>query len=102
MTETEWRQSTLRAFGFRLCGDAMDEVDERGQPITGDTLLVLLNADAKPVPFVLPDAHPGDAWERLIDTAVAPPPATPPRFAMAARLSLEDRSLQLLRACRRD
>jgi len=29
------------------------------------TLLVLLNADAKPVPFVLPDARPGDAWERL-------------------------------------
>jgi glycogen operon protein len=102
MTETEWRQSTLRTFGFRLCGDAMDEVDERGQPITGDTLLVLLNADAKPVPFVLPDTHPGDAWERLIDTAVAPPPATPPRMAKAARLLLEGQSLQLLRACRRD
>jgi pullulanase/glycogen debranching enzyme len=72
MTETEWRQSTLRAFGFRLCGDAMDEVDERGQPIIGDTLLVLLNAGAKSVPFVLPDAHPGNAWECLIDTAVAP------------------------------
>jgi glycogen operon protein len=80
----------------------MDEVDERGQPITGDTLLVLLNAGAKSVPFVLPDAHPGDAWERLIDTAVAPPPATLPRLTIAARLSLESRSLQLLRAYRRD
>jgi hypothetical protein len=61
-----------------------------------------LNADAKPVRFVLPDAHPGDAWERLIDTAVAPPPATPLRMAMAARPLLEGQSLQLLRACRRD
>jgi hypothetical protein len=64
-------------------------------------LLVLLNADAKPVPFVLPDAHPGDAWERLIDIATAKRPATPSRLAIATLLSLEGRSLQLLRAHRR-
>ena len=59
MAEAEWQQSTLRAFGLRLCGEAMDHVNERGEPITDDTLLVLLNAKPESVEFVLPAAHPG-------------------------------------------
>jgi len=39
-----------------LVGDAIAEVDERGQPIRDDTLLVLANADAAPIRFTLPSA----------------------------------------------
>jgi glycogen operon protein len=98
MAEAEWRESRLQVFGFRLCGEAMDDVDERGEPITDDTLLVLLNAGVAPVSFVLPDAHPGDRWEVLIDTAAT---AAPERrtVAVGAPQPLAERSLQLLRAC---
>ena len=71
MAEAEWRQATLRAFGFRLCGDAMDDVDERGEPITDDTLLILLNAEPESVDFVLPIAHPGAGWDVEVDTGEA-------------------------------
>ena len=39
---------------MRLAGDLIGEVDERGEPIVGDTLLMLLNAHHEPIPFTLP------------------------------------------------
>ena len=49
--------------GMLLSGNAIEEVDERGEPIIGDTLLVLLNAHTDTVPFTLPplDARPAVA-----------------------------------------
>jgi glycogen operon protein len=96
LTALEWRAATLRAFGVRLCGDAMDDVDERGQPVTADTLLVLFNARAEPVTFVLPDGHAGAVWETLLDTAA--PEAPPARHACGGAVVLPDRSLLLFRA----
>ena len=37
-----------------LVGDAIAEVDERGEPIRDDTLLILLNAGDAAVTFTLP------------------------------------------------
>jgi glycogen operon protein len=96
LSALEWRAATLRAFGLRLCGDAMDDVDERGQPVAADTLLVLFNARAERVNFVLPDGHAGAVWETLLDTAV--PEAPPARHACGSAVVLPDRSLRLFRA----
>jgi glycogen operon protein len=98
MAEAEWRQATLRAFGFRLCGDAMDDVNERGEPITDDTLLVLLNAEPESVDFVLPAAHPGVGWEVVVDTGDAGMPEPPPRLADGSHVAVVGRSLKVLRA----
>ena len=98
MAEAEWRQATIRAFAFRLCGDAMDDVNERGEAITDDTLLVLLNAEAEAVEFVLPGAHPGIAWDLVVDTGGAGMPEPPPRLEVGDRTSVAGRSLQVLRA----
>ena len=43
-----------RSLGVLMVGDALDEVDERGRPVRGDTLLILLNAHHDEVPFALP------------------------------------------------
>ncbi len=98
MGEAEWRQAALRAFAFRLCGEAMDDLNERGEPITDDTLLLLLNAEAEAVDFVLPGAHPGVAWDLVVDTGGARMPEPPPRLAVGGRRSVAGRSLQVLRA----
>ncbi|HET9491084.1 MAG TPA: glycogen debranching protein GlgX [Methylomirabilota bacterium] len=97
MADAEWRAVALPAFGFRLCGEAMDEVDERGEPITGDTLLVLMNAHDLPVPFTLPDPHPGLDWEVLIDSSEA---GTGGRAGQGAKLTVPPKALVLLRAAR--
>jgi len=69
MTDDTWTSPDVRALAVRLNGDAIQEVDERGRPITGDTLILLLNADERPVSFVLPAASPIERWETLVDTA---------------------------------
>jgi glycogen operon protein len=97
LTEAEWQRGSLRAFGVRLCGEAMDDVDERGEPTTADTLVLLLNAEPETVPFVLPDAHPGRTWEMLVTTESGEPDRSP-RHAPGARLSVGGQSLRLLRA----
>ena len=98
MAEAEWRQAELRAFAFRLCGEAMDDVNERGEPVTGDTLLVLLNSEPDAVNFVLPGAHPGVAWETCVDTGGAGMLEPPTRLEVGDRVSVAGRSLQVLRA----
>ena len=52
MTDETWNSPDVRCLGVRLNGDAIDEVDERGERIVGDTLLLLLNAGEEAVPFV--------------------------------------------------
>jgi glycogen operon protein len=101
MSETEWRQSMLRAFGFRLCGEEMDEVNDRGEPITDDTLLILLNSQPESIRFVLPDAHPGSVWEVVADTADSVTTAQPRYCDVGMPLALEGRSLMLLLARKR-
>jgi glycogen operon protein len=75
----------------------MDDVDERGEPVTDDTLLILLNASADATQFVLTDPHPGVCWEVLVDTALSPEPHPPAEgLVQGAKLRVEGRSLQLL------
>ena len=49
MTDETWNSPDVRCLGVRLNGDAIDEVDERGERIVGDTLLIMLNAGEEPV-----------------------------------------------------
>jgi glycogen operon protein len=66
--EEGWQNRSLNCLGLRFAGDAIDEVDERGRRITGDTLLLLLNAHEKQVSFVLPAHRAEVRWEPILDT----------------------------------
>ena len=59
----------MRCLGLLLAGKELDEVDERGEPLVGDTLLLMMNAHVEPVAFLLPAHAPELRWERLLDTA---------------------------------
>ncbi|MDB4889594.1 MAG: glycogen debranching enzyme GlgX [Gemmatimonadetes bacterium] len=69
-TDVDWRNPEARALGMLIDGAATDEVDERGHAVSGDTLLLVLNAGDTPVSFTLP-AVPGEAkiWVTMVDTA---------------------------------
>jgi isoamylase len=71
MTDDAWNAEFVRCLGVRLAGDVIDEIDEKGERITGDTLLLLLNADAGDVTFKLPSPRPGELWARVVDTTEA-------------------------------
>ena len=68
MEAADWADPERRVLGVLLDGGAITETDPRGQPIVGDTLLILLNAGADEVRFVLPKRKAG-GWTHLIDTA---------------------------------
>jgi glycogen operon protein len=97
MTDEEWQNSLSRGLGLRLAGDAIEEVDDMGEPIVGDTFLVLLNAHHEPVSFVLPP-HAGRArWELVLDTRDWDGEAERPSLGTGERYTLEGRSLAVLR-----
>jgi isoamylase len=68
MAEEDWRQDLARSIGFRLAGDAIDEVDERGNRIVDDTLLIFMNAHSEHVKYKMPPHRAGWQWELLFDT----------------------------------
>jgi glycogen operon protein len=68
MSDEEWNAGFVKCLGMRLAGDLIHEVDERGEPIVGDTLLLLLNHHWEEMPFTLPRTKDGQVWETMIDT----------------------------------
>jgi len=68
MTDEAWNASSARSLGVLLAGDAMHEVDEHGERIVGDTLLLLMNASDKEALFVLPACEADSRWEFVLDT----------------------------------
>jgi isoamylase len=95
MTDESWNAGFVRSLGVRLEGNAIDEVDERGQPVAGDTLLMLLNAHHDPIDFTLPAEEPDERWERLVDTSDVG--AGPDRFAGNTPYRTVGRSVTLFR-----
>src|SRR5262249_8661923 len=62
MRDEAWNNPSVSALTIRLAGDAIDDVDERGRPVLGDSVLILLNAGHKPVSYSVPAARRGGPW----------------------------------------
>ena len=95
MADDTWNSPGVRCLGVRLNGDAINEIDERGERIVGATLVMLLNAGAEAMPFVLPATTSAERWVTLLDTA---DPWQPSRTLRGAdRYQLQSRSMAVLR-----
>ena len=95
MTDEMWNSPDVRSLGMRLNGDAIDEADERGERVVGDTLLVLFNSSDDVEPFTLPAAELSDRWEILVDTTDPWTPAR--RLRPCEQYELQPRSMAVLR-----
>jgi glycogen operon protein len=69
MNDEDWTNGFVRCLGVRLAGDLIGDVDEHGERIVGDTMLLLLNAHHEPIPFCLPLTNVDQYWECVVDTA---------------------------------
>ncbi len=97
MAGQDWNRPDARALGMLLGGDAIPSLDRFGQPIVGNTLLILVNAGPGSIDFVLPAVEWGERWEVLIDTrSAAPPERTLPARA-GERYAMLDRSMVVMR-----
>jgi glycogen operon protein len=95
MSDEAWDAGFVKCVGVRLAGDLIGDLDDHGEPIVGETLLILLNAHHENIPFTLPLTKAEHRWERVLDTAA---PKTEPKFMSAKDVyELEGRSLTVLR-----
>jgi glycogen operon protein len=69
MTDADWQRDDERVLGMLLPGRATDEVNERGRPVFGDTLLLLLNGGGRSRLFQLPRLDPAGMWEEIVNTS---------------------------------
>ena len=69
MNARDWQRPWLSALGITMGGDAIPTLDERGQRLVGDGLLVLMNAHHEEIRFVLPSGQGGGEWVLELDTS---------------------------------
>jgi glycogen operon protein len=97
MTDAVWQGSEIRTLGLQLAGDAIGETGERGERITDDTFVLILNADERPVAFALPGHGATRRWEVVFDTVHASFADAGAEFAGGAVYRVAERSVVLLR-----
>ncbi|MDQ3388021.1 MAG: glycogen debranching protein GlgX [Gemmatimonadota bacterium] len=97
MTEEEWNAGFVKCFGMRLAGDAIDEWDERGEPLHDSTFMLILNADGGEIAYTLPSGTEGGRWEVALDTNEPRLPEGARIHAAGEAIVLAGRSLAVLR-----
>jgi isoamylase len=100
MTEQDWEAGFGRCITVFLNGDALGELDQQGERLTGSSFLLCFNAHDGNLDVRVPDGPYGNRWAVVVDTATGeafPEPPEQPR-AVGARESITvvARSLMVL------
>lgn len=98
MKESDWTCHHSRTLAVRLEGKMVGEVDDRGQPILGNTLLVLFNVEDREVEFTLPAVAGHEYWKTALDTASLA--ASVRRLPGSGRFRMAGRSLAVFTLAR--
>jgi isoamylase len=93
MTQRDWNNSEIRTLGVFLNGREIRERTERGEPILGDSFLLLFNTHFEPVVFTLPTRRFGARW--AVELATGEAPEHP--LGARALVPVQEHSLILLR-----
>jgi len=95
MTDEEWNKESARCLGVFLSG-ILEEQAERGEPVTDQDFLLLMNAHHEAIPFLLPAPPTGVGWVALIDTSCPMSENPACLFEPGTSYPLQARSLVLL------
>jgi len=69
MADQDWSDMRNKVLAMMIHGNASDDVDERGRPNLGKTLLLLLNSSNRARHFQLPDVPERGFWHEIVNTA---------------------------------
>jgi isoamylase len=69
MSEADWADAEGHVLGMLIDGQATDEVDERGRPVSGRTVLLLFNGGEASRRFVIPPVDQAGVWQEVVNTA---------------------------------
>ncbi|HET7725930.1 MAG TPA: glycogen debranching protein GlgX [Candidatus Limnocylindrales bacterium] len=97
MSDGDWHQG-IPAVAILLRGDAIAEVDARGEPVRDDTFYLVLNGRPEGLAVHLPAAEAARRWVLVFDTAADPSfPVEPHEFEEGEEVPVAARSVVLLR-----
>ncbi|HSD36581.1 MAG TPA: glycogen debranching protein GlgX [Rhodocyclaceae bacterium] len=95
MNDEEWGQDHARALAVFLSGDGLNEVDGRGHAVLDDSFVLMFNADANAVSFVIPSTFSKVPGSLLADTSKTGTTAETP-FMCDQPYTLAGRALALV------
>lgn len=97
MTQQDWDSAQASALTVFLNGNAISEPGTRGERVTDDSFLLMFNASAEPIDFVVPVDH-GRQWQVVVDTAKPETmqEGSGKKVEAGDRLTLVDRSMTVL------
>jgi glycogen operon protein len=97
MSDEDWRTGFVKSLGVFLNGDAMESLDERGEPMTDDSFYVLFNAHYEPLSFRLPARSEwGERWRQVLDTDAPFPEAGEEIYTAGSGVPLAGRAVVVL------
>ncbi|MGD9704147.1 MAG: glycogen debranching protein GlgX [Acidimicrobiia bacterium] len=95
MSDEDWNEGFAKALVMRLNGTAID-VDRRGERVDDDSFLIVINASAEPLTFIVPSEVTPARWEIVVDTEAGTVGATGREAKAGGELQLESRSMMVL------
>ncbi|WP_329402235.1 glycogen debranching protein GlgX [Streptomyces melanogenes] len=98
MTQQDWQAASAKALTVFLNGNAISEPGPRGERIADDSFLLMFNASAETIDFLVPVNH-GRQWQVVVDTGRSEgvPPGEGAKVTAGERVTLVGRSLTVLR-----
>ncbi len=97
MSDEDWHAGWVRSFGLQLNGETLEDVDELGEPVVDDTMLLMLNPHYEPIKFFLPETNNGQRWELMVDTNRPDVAEGAESYSHGDAVDLVPRSVKLLR-----
>jgi glycogen operon protein len=94
MSDEDWANPSTQSLGVFYAGEGVGAIDQNGDPVLDDDLLILVNGSAGDLEFVLPDVGTRRAWELALDTN---DDAAAERREPGEKTGLVSRSLRLFR-----
>ena len=94
METGDWNEPNVRSLGMGLVGSQISETDEQGEPVTGDSFLLLFNARHEDVEFH-GGRMAGRDWEVVLETGSEAGP--PRRLDDVEKIQVPARSMQVLK-----
>ena len=96
MDEEDWGHGYTKALGVFLNGKTIPNPNPRGDPVVDDNFYMIFNAHHERLDFTLPGTDWGQTWLKEFDTETGWLEKED-SFEAGSRISVEDRSLVVLR-----
>ena len=99
IAQRNWRDPELRSLAVFLNGDEIPTPTDRGERLTGESFLVIVNAASDRVLFTLPPKRFGLRWELALSTS-EPDVETGRSYTARTEVAMEAHSLLVIRRAR--